>query len=265
MTVGLSSVLLSIALIPAATQPTDRDADAPGYMVVRSYLDSGAEESHSHEEQSLVAAPYVVNTNLWDAASIPLEVTFDSNVTPPIPVDMTALLRDAVAVWNDSTASSFAFVAGGAADGGGGSCDSVIKLDGINSVTFAPLHGKLGLTCTVFYGTEADAELVEFDLILASDGNFWSNAAVTPSGKFDLASTLLHELGHAAGLGHGADGTVMDETLDPGTQRRALTAADMAGLAAAYPASAVAQASVAELFPAGTTMYRLRVAAIAQD
>lgn len=57
---------------------------------------------------------------------------------------------------------------------------------------------------------------------------------MTPPAEWDLYSTVLHELGHGLGLGHGLPSSVMSSTLAPGTQRRALTEDDLAGLRALY-------------------------------
>jgi hypothetical protein len=258
--IGLSALLLSAFLPASSSQLATQAADAGVYTVVRSELTEG-EDGPLVESQALSAAAYVVNTNLWDATSLPVKVALNARSAPE-GIDMAALLQAGISTWN-STPSAFAFAPSGTPGGDGGSCDSVIHLDGVNSVTFAPLDGKLGLTCTVYLGTGASNKLVEFDLILASDPGLWSTEAITPAGKFDLASTLLHELGHATGLGHGAAGTVMDGTLATGTQRRALTASDRAGLLAAYPAPAVvAAASLPSPF---TGMYRLRAAVVAHD
>ena len=67
----------------------------------------------------------------------------------------------------------------------------------------------------------------------------WSTAETTPGNRYDLRSTILHEMGHAAGLGHTSDGSaVMYASLKAGTQKRSLTADDRDGLLAAYPGTA---------------------------
>jgi predicted Zn-dependent protease len=39
------------------------------------------------------------------------------------------------------------------------------------------------------------------------------------AGRMDLLTVVLHELGHVLGLGHGDEGTLMDDTLSVGTRR----------------------------------------------
>jgi hypothetical protein len=56
-----------------------------------------------------------------------------------------------------------------------------------------------------------------------------SNAAVVGTNQYDFETIVLHELGHALGLGHSSDSTsVMYATLNLGVAKRALTTADLA-------------------------------------
>ena len=72
----------------------------------------------------------------------------------------------------------------------------------------------------------------------------WGFGDTLGPGEFDLASTLLHELGHAAGIGHpctsapgcteSEKGAVMYPSLRAREQRRTLTQDDINALVAAY-------------------------------
>ena len=181
--------------------------------------------------------------------------------------DVEGIIKQAIGTWDVVAPDSFTFAYGGTASGDAGGCASAIHLDGMNTIKFAPLDGKLGLTCTVFLGTGANSKLVEFDMLLSNDASLWSSSATTPATKFDLPSTILHELGHAAGLGHVDAETVMNGTLNPGTQRRALTEGDIAGLRSAYPpkaAPATAPSGSGSIVRA-ESKFQLRAAFVAFD
>ncbi len=269
--VPLMAALLLLLALPQTVQ-----ADEPilTYTVVRHALTATASgevqaQVHSHE------TAYVVNGNLWAPSSLPVEVRYNSAGQVAGVSGVEEIIGNSLAIWSAVTPTTFSFVYGAPTSAHPGSCDSTIQLDGINTIKFTAIGGNtLGLMCTVFLGTAADAKLVEFDMLLSNTANIWSTLDKTPVDRFDLASTILHELGHAAGLGHSDNlASVMHATLATGTQLRSLSADDIAGLKAAYPVAAVAGAS-APPSPAPVASaaqgiergsYQLRAASVARD
>lgn len=274
--------LLVLALTAAgvgtllAARPASVSADEAAYVVVKhtfSLSDDGAIAVEEDAEVG-VTAQYVVNAHRWDPGSLPLPVRFNS-AGQPADFGTANLVQNAINSWNAVTPSSFSFNWAGAGTGTVGACGSSINLDGQNTIKFEPLPGViLGQTCTVWNVSQgANARLVEFDMQLDADANLWSGADQPQAGKYDLASTILHELGHAAGLGHSAQSTaVMYPTLASGVAKRTLTADDISGLQAAYPATAspspaptaipATQTPVVQLPP---TQPRARTLSLARD
>jgi hypothetical protein len=62
----------------------------------------------------------------------------------------------------------------------------------------------------------------------------WSTSDPTPTGRYDLESVLLHENGHAAGLGHSSDANAVMYTYYGGL-RRDLHQDDIDGISSLYP------------------------------
>jgi hypothetical protein len=153
----------------------------------------------------------------------------------PPGIDGEPLLATAMATWNAVPGQSFRFASGGPVGLDTPTCIPNPS-DGVNTVLFSAelAPAVLGETCTFFSGSvDGMHRIVEFDLHLSSTTS-WSTAPVTPDDAFDLETTILHELGHALGLDHAAQGTVMQEFLFGGMQFRALTADDIAGMQFLY-------------------------------
>lgn len=234
-------VLGALAVLAATGGPLGTNP-GPGqesgeYVVVRHVLLAGAPISRPESDApGAVSAQYAVNKHRWAAASMPISVAYNASGAPA-GIDAAPLLEDAISRWNDVSPGTFAFAWTGASTGDTGSCGTSVRRDGVNTVKFVdslPL-GTLGQTCTVWsISAGAGAPLVEFDMELSSTVQ-WSTAETTPGNRYDLWSTVLHEVGHAAGLGHTQDGTaVMYASLKAGTQRRTLTEDDREGLESAY-------------------------------
>lgn len=234
----LALVVLGAGLtIAVASRPPGAHAEGEYVVVKHTYYLSDDGSVAVDEDESSVAAQYVVNAHRWASAAIPIPVYFNP-AGQPVDYGTTGLLQNAIATWNTAGESSFAFKWAGTSAGAVGSCGSSLQLDGVNTVKFEPLPGlTLGQTCTVWDRNGGNsAKLVEFDMQLDSDSDVWSSSTQPQVGKYDLASTILHELGHAAGLGHSNEaGAVMNPTLASGVAKRTLSVDDLAGLRAAYP------------------------------
>ncbi|MEP7216907.1 MAG: matrixin family metalloprotease [Anaerolineaceae bacterium] len=189
-----------------------------------------------------VNAQYKIGKHKWVGGSLPLAVAYNpagSGSNPPAGETIQA----AISQWNAVTPSTFSFTYAGATSRGTGACSDTIESDGFNTIQYstALAFGVLGTTCTLFKGD--NSPILEFDMELDA-GTTWSVAASTPRGSYDLASTILHELGHAAGVSHPceiSDGctaaeklSVMFPYLNGGDQRRTLTDDDRAAIRALY-------------------------------
>jgi len=244
---GRSSRLLALALLIAglaggfaAFQTGARAFDGTGehYTVVRHtlYAVPGGGIAIEEEETIEVSAQFVVNNHIWNTSSLPLPVRYNSAGALP-GHDMPAIIQRAIGSWNGA-GSAFTFAWAGGGSGNTGSCGNAIDTDGQNTIAFKSLPGlTLGRTCTI-YPPGANSKLVEFDMEIDNEALLWSSSLPVPGDKYDLPTTILHELGHAAGLGHSADSSaVMYFQVAAGQNKRALTADDLAGIMAAYPAA----------------------------
>ena len=209
-----------------------------------------------------LTASYVANRQ-WAISSMPIQVRYnpDFDITQLSPVNGTpetvvllGPLQRAISAWTAVPTLGLALEYVGTTTSSGIGCD--VGTDGVNLVRFSATlpSGVLGRACTGSRTTFAGTFVFEFDMEIADDVS-WSVSEVTPSSAFDLDSVVLHEVGHAVGLGHSAESSaVMSPTIARQVQRRTPTADDIAGIQSLYgtpptPAPTATVTSAASTFP----------------
>ena len=178
----------------------------------------------------------------WSSANIPVPVSYNFEWDIPGRSAFDSL-QWSMAQWNNVAGQSFRFRYAGSTSvySSQASCTAQ-RSDGVNSVRLSYIlpSGTLGVTCAIAGPGFVDGvrQIVEFDMQL-DGGEDWSTAAVTPGNRYDLHSTVLHELGHALGLNHTSfPGGVMTPFIGAGEQTRVITSDDAAGIRALYGTAA---------------------------
>ena len=193
--------------------------------------------------ESSVTAQYALNPWRWPASAIPVPVSYNPSSAGSQP-SAEPWIKAAIGQWSSIT-TAFRFTYAGTTTAGLGACDGDGTPDGINTIGFAHdmTRGVLGLTCTLYTKSWT---LMEFDMQLNANTN-WGTATPIGGSQYDLPSTILHEMGHAAGLGHPCDlgrtgqctaaerAAVMFPAISRGQMKRTLQPDDIAGLRAQYP------------------------------
>ncbi|MDP3768751.1 MAG: flexitail domain-containing putative surface protein [Dehalococcoidia bacterium] len=179
-------------------------------------------------------SPSFTTTGLvWQ--SLPVTVDYNGGGAP-VAGAQDALLA-ALQTWTDVESSSFAFEFGGSTtrcpslyDG----CPGPQVFDAHNDVGWHNIStpGVLGVT---WYGVSTR----EFDMVVDNgDFTWYAGPLPVPSLAYDLPTVQLHELGHAAGLGHSTDSSaVMAPSLSRGQAKRTPRQDDIDGISSLYPAA----------------------------
>ena len=175
---------------------------------------------------------YTTNGLVWN--TLPVIVNYNA-AGAPASIDDQGALERAMASWTAVPTSFFEYVFGGTTtrcpsmyDG----CPGPQVLDGNNDVGWddIPINGVIGVT---WHST------AEFDIVLDNANFAWYTGALPVApGAFDLETVNLHELGHAAGLGHSSNNAaVMYPSVSPGVSKRTPHQDDADGISSIYPAT----------------------------
>jgi hypothetical protein len=151
------------------------------------------------------------------------------------------LIAAAAGTWNAAD-TPFRFTGGGSATTGTGACHG--NADGHDTIGWAPQPGSvLAVTCAWYNGNIAS----EFDMEIDPDWA-WTTTAASPG--VDFQSVVLHELGHALGLGHSQEhAAVMFAAYQWGSIVHDLNQDDLSAIASVY---GVAPGAAAPLGPKGS-------------
>jgi len=175
---------------------------------------------------------------LWDDSELPVPVAYNPTDAPPLvgPSAVTSALNQ----WSTVAGSRFAYKWAGFTDHTASMAES--GPDGENVISWESLDCSEG--CVL--GVTSKETVHESDLVLNSNPlALMGDGSDAGGGTADAASVILHETGHMAGLAHSCAAP-----FSPCTQaetdavmyyqyrgmRRKLTADDMAGMVALYPA-----------------------------
>jgi hypothetical protein len=128
--------------------------------------------------------------------------------------------------------------------------------DGVNGIFFHedawPAFLDPGALGQTVLHVDGSGRLHDADIHLNGVDYAWSLGIDPGDGKIDLRGVLLHEMGHALGLGHSDDPrATMNASHPPGLVWRSLAKDDEAGVCALYPGTGAARCDTGDACPAG--------------
>ena len=159
-----------------------------------------------------------------------------------------AAVQAAAETWN-AAGADFAFSYSGTTTATG------YSLNGINEILWTNLGSGGPLARAVWWSYTHSGEIIEADIEF-NDYYLWSTATSTPSGRYDVQTVALHELGHWLSLEHSADQEAIMYAYYMGTQRT-LHADDIAGIRHIYGTAPVLPDAPSELTASAISSSRI--------
>jgi len=151
---------------------------------------------------------------------------------------VTSLLDTAVNTWNDQVGG---VIFGSRVDFTGDGADTSAP-DDKNEILFGSIAspGAIAVTTVwgVFSGPPFARHLTEWDMVFDQSDFDWSVETDGVPGKMDFLNIAVHEVGHAAGMGH-PENSCIEETMyayasDAEIKKRTLNDGDIAGIKNLY-------------------------------
>jgi len=183
---------------------------------------------------------YLTPASTWRSGDLPVSIAFTGSV-PGVADDLRALLDVSARAWSTPACTRAGFVAAEpraftGAEGDNGKNDIIVH----TTDWPAPLAtGAAGHTILYVLGDR----IVEADIHLNAKDFTFAVGAVPA--KIDLQALLIHELGHALGIGHSADArATMNAGLPSGIAARSLEKDDRDAVCALYPGTGSTCATV---------------------
>lgn len=179
---------------------------------------------------------FLANGARWNS---PEDYMFDpSNAEGLDPTILRSLLSTSVETWDAEVAAEvFGTEIAGVVDG-----MDTSSPDGKNEVMFGDVasDGAIAVTIVwgVFRGPPQSRGLVEWDMMFDEADFDWSAESIGVAGKMDFHNIAVHEVGHAAGMGHPGQ-SCTEETMYAfagftETKKRDLNTGDIAGIKELY-------------------------------